>query len=115
VISILARLATQIGDAMSVSQVASSDRIIDPMIALPAARCRRPHDVIVAWFAASHLDDRENESCRRTKMRSEADTSSEVIARFALRTIVMLAFAAFAGVGLQKALQRRFGCRRSSA
>lgn len=37
-------------------------------------------------------------------MRSEADTSSEVIARFALRTIVLLAFAAFAGVGFQKSL-----------
>ena len=37
-------------------------------------------------------------------MRSEAYSSSEVIARFALRTIVLLAFAAFAGVGFQKSL-----------
>jgi len=37
-------------------------------------------------------------------MRSEAYTSSEVIARFALRTIVLLAFAAFAGAGFQKSL-----------
>lgn len=37
-------------------------------------------------------------------MRSEAYMSSEVIARFALRTIVLLAFAAFAGGGFQKSL-----------
>ena len=37
-------------------------------------------------------------------MRSEAYMSREVIARFALRTIVLLAFAAFAGVGFQKSL-----------
>jgi hypothetical protein len=47
-------------------------------------------------FAVGKLMEKE--------MRSEAYRSNSVIARFALRTVILLAFAAFAGIGFEKSL-----------